>query len=159
MQQAPADQVGHQPSPGVEDQPKPGAKPIRTLLQEDIKRNNIAAWDINDKNAFLLAWKMKTRRILKDRNISQKCQISFIMGALQEESASAPLASWEPDGLPPNLSIAVLWATLFSPEASNFQINIRFKLFKLGNFSFYRTVFGTLSGRHGQVHGSTDRRV
>ena len=53
-------------------------------------------------------------------------------------SASAILASWGPDGPPPDTEIESFWAhldSLFAPEESNFQRDNRFKAFKLGDFS------------------------
>ena len=118
--------------------PKLPAKPKRILVADNIKRSDIASWDRNDKKTSWQAWKMQTSRILKDSNILPQRQISFILGALQGGSSSAILASWGPDGPPPDTEIKSFWAhldSLFAPEESNFQRENRFKAFKLGDFS------------------------
>ena len=116
-----------------EERPAP-----RRLLAENVKRSDIAPWDRNDKKTSWQAWKMQSSRLLRDSNVSEKRQISFILGALQGGSASAVLASWGPDGPPAELSIGDFWATLdqlFAPEESNFHRDNRFKMFKLSDFS------------------------
>ena len=49
---------------------KPGVKAKRTLAPDNVKRSDIAPWDRNDKKVSWQAWKMATRRMLKDSNIS-----------------------------------------------------------------------------------------
>ena len=112
------------------------ARPKRSLA-ENVKRSGIAPWYRNDKKTSWQAWKMQSSRLLRDSNVSEKRQISFILGALQGGSASAVLASWGPDGPPAELSIGDFWATLdqlFAPEESNFHRDNRFKMFKLSDF-------------------------
>ena len=113
------------------------AKPKRSLA-ENVRRSDIAPWDRNDKKTSWQAWKMQSSRLLRDSNVSERRQISFILGALQGGSASAVLASWGPDGPPADLTIDVFWSTLdqlFAPEESNFHRDNRFKMFKLSDFS------------------------
>ena len=72
---------------------------------------------------------MPTRRMLKDSNISEKRQVSFVLSALQGGSASAVLASWGPEGPPSDISIRSFWDTLdtlFAPEESNLNRDNRF---------------------------------
>ena len=81
---------------------------------------------------------MATRRMLKDSNISEKRQVSFVLSALQGGSASAILASWGPEGPPSDISIGNFWNTLdtlFAPEESNLDRDNRLKRFKLGDFA------------------------
>ena len=116
---------------------KLGGKAKRTLAPDNVKRSDIAPWDRNDKKASWQAWKMQTRRMLKDSNISEKRQVSFVLSALQGGSASAVLASWGPEGPPSDISIGSFWNTLdtlFAPEESNLDRDNRLKRFKLGDF-------------------------
>ena len=88
-----------------------GGKAKRTLAPDNVKRSDIAPWDRNDKKASWQAWKMATRRMLKDSNISEKRQVSFVLSALQGGSASAVLARG-PEGPPSDISIGSFWKTL-----------------------------------------------
>ena len=110
----------------------------RRLLAENVKRSDIAPWDRNDKKTSWQAWKMQSSILLRDSNVSEKRQISFILNALQGGSASAILTSWGTDGPPAEISIGDFWVTLdqlFAPEESNFHRDNRFKMFKLNDFS------------------------
>ena len=61
----------------------------RTLAPDNVKRSDIASWVRNDKKTSWQAWKMQTRRTLKDSNISDKRQVLFILGALVPHGAVA----------------------------------------------------------------------
>ena len=80
-------------------------------VRENLKRSDLSSWDRNDKKMSYQAWRMQTRRILKDSNLTDERQISFVMGALQGGSIDAVIASFGGDG-PPVMSIINWWAHL-----------------------------------------------
>ena len=112
---------------GVEEEAK---------VRENLKRSDLSSWDRNDPNMSYPAWRMQTRRILRDSNLTDERQISFVMGALRGGSIDAVIASFGGDG-PPAMTIINWWAhmdVLFAPVESDFDRNKRFIAFKLDDF-------------------------
>ena len=122
-----AEEEEEQVEEGVEEEAK---------VRENLKRSDLSSWDRNDPKMSYPAWRMQTRRILRDSNLTDERQISFVMGALRGGSIDAVIASFGGDG-PPAMTIINWWAhmdVLFAPVESDFDRNKRFIAFKLDDF-------------------------